>query len=97
MTWSALRAATVAQPFEDLALHLMSDSALAPSVGEESALELQAVLLSLTIDRIDAEMKEMANLPPDAAFAQRFRAMDERRKQLDTRRGLLVKQMLEKV
>ena len=97
LTWSALRAATVAQPFEDLALHLMSDSALAPSVGEESALELQAVLLSLTIDRIDAEMKEMANLPPDAAFAQRFRAMDERRKQLDTRRGLLVKQMLEKV
>jgi len=97
LTWSALQASTAGQSFEPLALHLMSDSAVAPSLGEESVLELQAVLMSLTIDRIDAEMKEMASLPSDAAFGQRFRAMDERRRELDVRRGLLIKKMLEKV
>jgi len=97
LTWNALHPATAAQPFEDLALHLMSDTALAPTQGEESLLELQAVLLSLTIDRIDADMKQMAQAPADEAFGQRFRAMDERRKELDARRAILVKQMLEKV
>jgi DNA primase len=97
LTWNALHPATAAQPFEDLALHLMSDTALPPTQGEESLLELQAVLLSLTIDRIDADMKQMAQAPADEAFGQRFRAMDERRKELDARRAILVKQMLEKV
>jgi len=40
------------------------------------------VLLRLSVDRIDAEMKDIAPLVAEAAMGQRYRALDARRKVL---------------
>jgi hypothetical protein len=50
--------------------------------GEEAAQELHNVLLRLSVDRIDAEMKEIAPSVAEATMGQRYRALDARRKAL---------------
>ena len=40
------------------------------------------MLLRLSVDRIDAEMKEIAPSVAEAAMGQRYRALDARRKAL---------------
>ena len=85
VNWTALRAEVVGQAFETLALHLMSGPTAhtAPSEhSEEAAQELHNVLLRLSVDRIDAEMKEIAPSVAEATMGQRYRALDARRKAL---------------
>jgi hypothetical protein len=79
--------------FESLALRLMAEAAPAPAQSEESLLELQGVVLRLAIDRIDAAMKHIAQSPADAAMAQRYRAMQEKRTPLAAQLDALVKKM----
>jgi len=97
LTWNALRPEAVGQPFEDLALRLMSDEAATPGHNEEAVWELQDVLLRLAIDRIDAEMKQIAESPPDADVGQRYRAMKDRRAPLAAQLEALIRKMSEKV
>jgi DNA primase len=97
LTWSALRADAANQAFGELALRLMSEATAAPEHGEEAALELQDVLLRLAIDRIDAEMKQIAESPPDADVGQRYRVMKDRRAPLAARLEALIRKMSEKV
>jgi DNA primase len=97
LTWNALRADAANQAFGELALRLMSDAAATPEQGEEAALELQDVLLRLAIDRIDAEMKQIAESPASADVGPRYRAMKERRAPLAARLDALIKKMTEKV
>ena len=97
LTWSALRPEAANQPFEALALRLMAEAAAAPEHTEEAVLELQDVLLRLAIDRIDAEMKQIAESPPDADVGQRYRAMRDRREPLAARLEALIRKMSEKV
>jgi DNA primase len=82
VNWTALRAEVVGQAFETLALHLMSGPTAPSEHGEEAAQELHNVLLRLSVDRIDAEMKEIAPSVAEAAMGQRYRALDARRKAL---------------
>ena len=97
LNWNALRPEAAGQPFEDLALRLMSDEAATPGHNEEAVLELQDVLLRLAIDRIDAEMKQIAESPPDADVGQRYRAMKDRRAPLAAQLETLIRKMSEKV
>ncbi|MEI7514008.1 MAG: DNA primase [Betaproteobacteria bacterium] len=97
LTWNALRPEAAGQPFEDLALRLMSDEVAAPGHAEEAVLELQDVLLRLAIDRIDAEMKHIAESPPDADVGQRYRAMKDRRAPLAAQLEALIRTMSGKV
>jgi DNA primase len=97
LTWNALRPEAAGQPFEDLALRLMSDEAATPGHNEEAVWELQDVLLRLAIDRIDAEMKQIAESPPDAGVGQRYRAMKDRRAPLAAQLETLIRKMSEKV
>ena len=97
LTWNALRPEAAGQAFEDLALRLMSDEAATPGHNEEAVLELQDVLLRLAIDRIDAEMKQIAESPPDADVGQRYRAMKDRRAPLAAQLETLIRKMSEKV
>jgi hypothetical protein len=53
-------------------------------------------VLRLAIDRIDAAMKHIAESAPDAAMAQRYRAMQEKRTPLAAQLDALVKKMAEK-
>jgi len=97
LNWSALRTEMSGQPFEALALRLMAEAASATVQSEESMLELQGLVLHLAIDRIDVAMKQNAQAPPDAAMAQRYRAMQDKRAPLAAQLDALVKKMAEKV
>jgi len=97
LNWSALRTEMAGQAFEPLALRLMAEAAPATVQGEESLLELQGLVLRLAIDRIDGVMKDLAQSTPDAAMAQRYRAMQEKRSPLAAQLDALVKKMAEKV
>jgi DNA primase len=97
LTWSALRPEASGQPFEALALRLMAEAAAAVEPNDESALELQDVLLRLAIDRIDAEMQQIAASPPDSDVSQRYRAMKDRREALAARLDALKRTLSEKV
>jgi len=97
LTWSALRSEATNQPFEALALRLMAEAAATPDPNDESAMELQDVLLRLAIDRIDAEMQQIAALPPDADVSQRYRTMKDRRATLAARLDALKKTLSVKV
>ena len=82
VNWTALRAEIAGQSFETLALRLMSGPTAPSEHSEEAAQELNNVLLRLSVDRIDAEMKDIAPLVAEAAMGQRYRALDARRKVL---------------
>jgi len=82
VNWTALRAEIAGQSFEPLALRLMSGPTAPSEHSEEAAQELNNVLLRLSVDRIDAEMKDIAPLVAEAAMGQRYRALDARRKVL---------------
>ena len=82
VNWTALRAELAGQAFETLALHLMSGPTAPSEHSEEAAQELNNVLLRLSVDRIDAEMKDIAPLVGEAAMGQRYRTLDARRKLL---------------
>jgi DNA primase len=97
LNWGALRTEMAGQAFESLALRLMAEAAPAAVQGEESLLELQGLVLRLAIDRIDGVMKDLAQSTPDAAMAQRYRAMQEKRSPLAAQLDALVKKMAEKV
>jgi len=97
LTWSALRSEAAQQPFEDLALRLMTEAAAAPEPNDETASELQDVLLRLAIDRIDAEMQQIAASPADPDLGQRYRVMKDRRATLAAQLDALKKTLSEKV
>ena len=82
VNWTALRAELAGHAFETLALHLMSGPTAPSEHSEEAAQELNNVLLRLSVDRIDAEMKDIAPLVGEAAMGQRYRTLDARRKLL---------------
>ncbi len=96
LNWSALRTEMGGLAFEPLALRLMAESAPATGQSEESLQELQGLVLRLAIDRIDAAMKQIAESAPDAAMAQRYRGMHEKRLALAAQLEDLVKKMAEK-
>jgi DNA primase len=97
LTWSALRPEAANQAFEALSLRLMAEASATQEHTEEAVLELQDVLLRLAIDRIDAEMKQIAESPADADVGQRYRAMKDRRVPLAARLDALIRKMSEKV
>ncbi|MFM6992782.1 MAG: DNA primase [Rhodoferax sp.] len=97
LNWNALRTEMGGQAFEALALRLMAEAPIATTPGEESLLELQGLVLRLAIDRIDIAMKDIAQSPPDAAQAQRYRALQDKRGIVAAQLDALVKKMAEKV
>ena len=82
---------------QSLKTGVVTEAAPATVQGEESLLELQGLVLRLAIDRIDGVMKDLAQSTPDAAMAQRYRAMQEKRSPLAAQLDALVKKMAEKV
>ena len=97
LNWSTLRTEMSGQAFEPLALRLMAEDGPATVPGEDSFMELQGLVLRLAIDRIDAAMKDIAQSSPDAAMAQRYRGLQDKRSLFAAQLDLMVKKMAEKV
>ena len=87
--WPVLFSSTDEAPIVDRATYPLYPDEIKKPVWRQK--------LRLAIDRIDGVMKDLAQSTPDAAMAQRYRALQEKRSPLAAQLDALVKKMAEKV